>query len=114
MPKGVLVIGGGIAGIQASLDLAEKGFNVLLLDKEKFPRDKPCGGGVPVKILLSKRILDTPFGRYILNTGVTNVFLGMFSLLFLSLISDFQIQLWLPRLPDPIEPAIGRPMISSL
>jgi heterodisulfide reductase subunit A len=32
--KGVLVIGGGIAGIQASLDLARSGFYVYLVEKE--------------------------------------------------------------------------------
>ncbi|MCK5593182.1 FAD-dependent oxidoreductase, partial [Candidatus Bathyarchaeota archaeon] len=33
MPNGVLVIGGGIAGITAALDLAEKGYGVYLLEK---------------------------------------------------------------------------------
>lgn len=33
MPNGVLVIGGGIAGITAALDLAEKGYGVHLLEK---------------------------------------------------------------------------------
>ena len=37
--KEVLVIGGGIAGIQASLDLAEMGFKVHLIEKD------PCIGG---------------------------------------------------------------------
>ena len=37
-----LVIGGGIAGIQAALDLAEQGFEVLLVDKY------PSIGGVMV------------------------------------------------------------------
>jgi heterodisulfide reductase subunit A-like polyferredoxin len=32
-PGNVLVIGGGIAGIQASLDLADRGFNVYLVEK---------------------------------------------------------------------------------
>ncbi len=31
--KGVLVIGGGIAGIQAALDLAEAGIQVHLVEK---------------------------------------------------------------------------------
>jgi heterodisulfide reductase subunit A len=35
----VLIIGGGIAGIQASLDLADRGINVELVEK------KPCIGG---------------------------------------------------------------------
>jgi len=39
MPKGVLVIGGGIAGIQASLDLADAGLKVYLVEK------KPSIGG---------------------------------------------------------------------
>ena len=34
MAKGVLVIGGGIAGIQASLDLADSGFHVYLVERE--------------------------------------------------------------------------------
>lgn len=33
MNREVLVIGGGIAGIQASLDLAEMGFKVNLVEK---------------------------------------------------------------------------------
>ncbi len=34
MEKGVIVIGGGIAGIQASLDLANSGYKVYLIEKE--------------------------------------------------------------------------------
>ena len=33
MNRSVLVIGGGVAGIQASLDLADKGANVYLVEK---------------------------------------------------------------------------------
>ena len=33
MKKDILVIGGGIAGIQASLDLAEMGFMVKLVER---------------------------------------------------------------------------------
>ncbi|KPK28334.1 MAG: heterodisulfide reductase [Nitrospira bacterium SG8_3] len=33
MSKEILVIGGGIAGIQASLDLAEMGFHVKLVER---------------------------------------------------------------------------------
>jgi heterodisulfide reductase subunit A len=39
MAKSVLIIGGGIAGIQASLDLADRGMDVYLVEKE------PCIGG---------------------------------------------------------------------
>ena len=33
MNKDILVIGGGIAGIQASLDLAEMGFKIHLVER---------------------------------------------------------------------------------
>ncbi len=36
----VLVVGGGIAGMQAALDLADSGYFVYLVEKE------PCIGGV--------------------------------------------------------------------
>ncbi len=47
----VVVVGAGPAGSTAAKFLSEKGFRVLLLDKEKFPRDKPCGGGIPTRVL---------------------------------------------------------------
>jgi len=34
MQKGIVVIGGGVAGIQASLDLANRGFKVYLVEKD--------------------------------------------------------------------------------
>jgi len=41
-----IVIGAGPAGSTAARRLALGGANVLLLDRARFPRDKPCGGGV--------------------------------------------------------------------
>jgi geranylgeranyl reductase family protein len=46
----VVVVGAGPAGSTAAKNLAEKGFKVLLLDKAAFPRDKPCGGGLPTRV----------------------------------------------------------------
>ncbi|HWR63458.1 MAG TPA: geranylgeranyl reductase family protein [Candidatus Thermoplasmatota archaeon] len=46
----VIVVGAGPAGSTAAKNLAEKGIKVLLLDKAKFPRDKPCGGGLPTRV----------------------------------------------------------------
>ena len=41
-----IVVGAGPAGSTAALRLARGGASVLLLDRERFPRDKPCGGGL--------------------------------------------------------------------
>lgn len=42
----VLLVGAGPAGAALAGILAERGKRVLLLDKERFPRYKPCAGGV--------------------------------------------------------------------
>ncbi|MBS3790487.1 MAG: FAD-dependent oxidoreductase, partial [Candidatus Thermoplasmatota archaeon] len=39
MKKDVMVIGGGISGVQSALDLAEKGYEVVIVDR------KPSIGG---------------------------------------------------------------------
>jgi geranylgeranyl reductase family protein len=46
-----IVVGAGPAGATAAKHLAEHGIQVLLLDKASFPRDKPCGGGIPHRVL---------------------------------------------------------------
>ena len=47
MPRSdVIVVGAGPAGSTCAYRLASAGASVLLLDRARFPRDKPCGGGV--------------------------------------------------------------------
>ncbi|MDQ3894381.1 MAG: FAD-dependent oxidoreductase, partial [Actinomycetota bacterium] len=41
-----IVVGAGPAGSTAAALLARSGLSVLLLDRARFPRDKPCGGGI--------------------------------------------------------------------
>ena len=65
MTENILVIGGGIAGIQASLDLADKGLNVYLVEKS------PSIGGrmaqldktFPTNDCSIFRYLNTNYGR---------------------------------------------------
>ena len=46
MKHDVVIIGAGPAGATAARFLSKEGYNVLLLDKEKFPRYKACAGGL--------------------------------------------------------------------
>ncbi|MDW8101749.1 MAG: geranylgeranyl reductase family protein [Anaerolineae bacterium] len=47
----VIVVGGGIAGASAAFFLKRQGTKVLVIEKEKLPRYKPCAGGVPRSVL---------------------------------------------------------------
>ncbi len=49
METEVIVVGAGPAGSTAARELAARGLQVLLLDRARFPRDKPCGGSVTVR-----------------------------------------------------------------
>lgn len=44
-----IVVGAGPAGSTMAYRLAREGVKALLLDKTRFPRDKPCGGGISVR-----------------------------------------------------------------
>jgi flavin-dependent dehydrogenase len=53
----VLVVGGGVAGATTARLLAEAGHRVIVLDRARFPRDKPCGEGVmPTGVRLLDRL----------------------------------------------------------
>ena len=47
----VLVVGAGPAGSSTAIHLARAGASVLLADRVRFPRDKPCGGGLTGRAL---------------------------------------------------------------
>ena len=46
----VAVVGAGAAGASAAFHLAAAGRRVLLLDQARFPRAKPCGGGMAASV----------------------------------------------------------------
>ncbi|GJM42041.1 MAG: putative oxidoreductase [Ardenticatenaceae bacterium] len=45
--RDVIVVGAGPGGATTAAALAQKGYDVLLLDRHDFPRDKTCGDAVP-------------------------------------------------------------------
>lgn len=47
MEREVIVVGAGPAGATTAMALAQKGRDVLLIDRKNFPRDKVCGDGIP-------------------------------------------------------------------
>lgn len=46
-----LVVGAGPGGSSTACRLARAGASVLVVDRARFPRDKPCGGGVTLRAL---------------------------------------------------------------
>lgn len=63
----VIIVGAGPAGATCARTLARRGTRVLLLDRERFPRPKPCGGGFSRK---AKDLFDfdlTP----VIEAGIT-------------------------------------------
>ena len=42
----VIIVGGGPGGATAAYNLAKAGISVCIIDKNAFPRDKVCGGGL--------------------------------------------------------------------
>src|SRR5258706_16430171 len=47
----VVVIGAGPAGSTAAETAARAGLKVALIEKQRLPRHKTCGGGVPMSVV---------------------------------------------------------------
>lgn len=43
MTYSVLIIGGGLAGLTSSIELARRGYRVLLIERKSYPHHKVCG-----------------------------------------------------------------------
>ncbi len=68
-----IVVGAGPAGSTSAYRLAKGGASVLLLDRARFPRDKPCGGGVT-----RRAFAELPFSiEPVVEHPVTKVELGL-------------------------------------
>ena len=59
----VLIVGGGPAGSSCAWGLRRSGANVLLLDKQDFPRDKVCGGWITPRVLAALEIDPEEYAR---------------------------------------------------
>ncbi|RLC84881.1 MAG: hypothetical protein DRI79_12220 [Chloroflexi bacterium] len=68
-----VVVGAGPAGSAAAYRLAQIGAEVWLVDRDHFPRDKPCGGGLTPRalgLLESMGLADYVLERGRIFTGV--------------------------------------------
>ena len=70
----VLVVGAGPAGSAAAMHLARGGARVLLADRARFPRDKPCGGGLTGRALRHapcdvSEVVEHVVDRFVLRAG---------------------------------------------
>lgn len=64
----VLVVGAGPAGATAARTLALAGVPVRLLDRAAFPRNKPCGGGISLRVLRRFPYLERELARIATHT----------------------------------------------
>ncbi len=49
--RDVIIIGGGLAGLVSSIQLAKAGFNIVLIEKKEYPFTKVCGEYVSNEVL---------------------------------------------------------------
>ncbi len=62
-----LIVGGGPAGSTCARALRQAGWNVLVIDRARFPRDKVCGGWLTPEVF---QLLDLDPAAY-RNAGLT-------------------------------------------
>jgi geranylgeranyl reductase family protein len=63
----LIVVGAGPAGASAARTAAQRGLKTLLVEKEKIPRNKLCGGGVTPKVL---KLLDFNLPKELVECAV--------------------------------------------
>jgi geranylgeranyl reductase family protein len=66
----LIIIGGGPSGASAGRKAGKLGLNTLLLEKEKFPRYKPCAGGLTER---ARSYLDFELTQNIVEWEITGI-----------------------------------------
>ena len=74
----VAVVGAGPPGSTTAYHLAKAGAKVLLIDRAKYPRDKPCGGGVTARCFKQAPVDLTPVVEHVINRVRFSFRLGAF------------------------------------
>ncbi len=74
----VLVVGGGPSGASCAYWLAEAGYDVLLVEKKRYPREKTCGDGLTPRSV--KQLEDMGLGDQLAADG--HRFTGLRSIAF--------------------------------
>lgn len=78
--KKIVIIGAGPAGLSAAIELSQnKNFSVTVLEKNKQPSYKVCGGGIDSKYIkkaVSTDILEREFSRFFLITPKSSFAVG--------------------------------------
>ncbi len=69
----VIVTGAGPAGSLAARVCAQAGFQVLLLDKADFPREKPCAGAVSIRSLRILRSVGISLSPEIIERWISTL-----------------------------------------
>ncbi len=59
----VLIVGGGPAGSSCAWALRGSGLDILIIDKQSFPRDKVCGGWITPQIIEELQLDAGDYGR---------------------------------------------------
>lgn len=54
----IVIIGGGLAGLVASIHLRKQGFDVLVIEKNEFPKHKVCGEYISNEVLPYLKFLN--------------------------------------------------------
>jgi flavin-dependent dehydrogenase len=69
----VVVVGGGPAGSTCAWALRRAGLEVLLLDRARFPRDKPCAGWLTPQAVAALQLDLADYARHCVLQPVTGV-----------------------------------------